>query len=89
MVLRIDRTTEGAFVVMTLSGHVAMEGLEDLRRRVEAESPRMLIVDLGDVIQVDRDAVPVLSSFRAAGVELRHCPAYVLAAMETMSKGST
>ncbi len=89
MVLRIDRTTEGTAVVMTLSGHIAIDGLADLRRLVEAESTRMLIVDLSDVIQVDRDAVVLLSSFQAAGVELRHCPAYVVAAMETLPKGST
>ncbi|MEO8076402.1 MAG: hypothetical protein ABI818_08760 [Acidobacteriota bacterium] len=88
MVLRIDRTTEGEFVVMTLSGHIAIEELDGLRRLVAAESTRMLIVDLGDVIQVDREAIALLSSFQAAGVELRHCPAYVVASMDTIPKGS-
>jgi anti-anti-sigma regulatory factor len=82
MVLRIDRTTEGAFVVMTLSGHIALDRLEDLRRMVEAESARTLVVDLTDVVQVDRDAVAVLAAFKTAGVELRRCPAHVMASIE-------
>ena len=86
MVLRIDRTTEGEFVVMTLSGHVALEGLDDLRRLVGAESGPTLIVDLGDVTQIDRDAVAVLASFTAAGIELRHCPAHIVASMKSLRK---
>jgi anti-anti-sigma regulatory factor len=88
MVLRIDRTTEGEFVVITLSGHVAIDRLDDLRRTVAAESARQLIIDFDDVVQVDRDAVVVLASFKASGVELRHCPAHVLASMESLPKGS-
>jgi ABC-type transporter Mla MlaB component len=87
MVLRIDRTTEGEFVVMTLSGHLALEELEDLRRLVEAEPTRLLIVDLGDVVQVDRDAVALLSWFRTAGIELRHCPAHIVASMRLPPEG--
>ena len=86
MVLRIDRTTEGEFVVITLSGHVAIDRLDDLRRTVAAESARQLIIDFDDVVQVDRDAIVVLASFKASGVELRHCPVHVLASMETLPK---
>ena len=77
MVLRIERTTEDEFVVMTLSGHVALEELAELRRLLEAESASTLIVDLTDVVQVDRDGVTLLARVEATGVELRHCPAYV------------
>jgi ABC-type transporter Mla MlaB component len=87
MVLRLDRTTEGRFVVLMLSGHLAIEELDNLRRRVEAESAQALILDLGDVVRIDRDAVALLSSFRDAGVELRHCPAHIVASMEGQSKG--
>ena len=76
MVLRIDRITESEFVVMTLSGHLALEELADLRRLLEAECAQTLIVDLADVIQVDRDAASFLASVEAEGVQLRHCPAY-------------
>jgi anti-anti-sigma regulatory factor len=68
MGLRIDRTMEGEFVVMTLSGHVALLELAELRLLMEAESARRLIVDLRDVIQMDRDAVALLASFEVAGV---------------------
>jgi anti-anti-sigma regulatory factor len=86
MVLRLDRTTEGEFVVITLSGQVAIDRLDDLRRTVGAESAPKLIVDFDDVVQIDRDAVAVLASFKAAGVELRHCPAHVLASMKCLPK---
>ena len=73
---------------MTFSGHVAVEGLEDLRRTSTAESARPLIVDLRDVIQVDRDAVVVLASFKASGIELRQCPIHVMASIDNLRKGS-
>ena len=75
--LRIDRTTEGEFVVMTLSGHVALDELIGLRRLFTAEPAATLIVDLTDVIDVDREGVALLASLESAGVRLRHCPAYV------------
>jgi hypothetical protein len=77
IVLRIDRTTEGEFVVLTLSGHVAIPELTGLHRLFTAESPATLIVDLADVVDVDRDGVAWLASLDAAGIQLRHCPAYV------------
>jgi ABC-type transporter Mla MlaB component len=81
VVLRSDRAIEGEFVVMTLSGHLAVEELDDLRRLMNAESVRRLVLDLSDVTLVDREAVALLTSFEAAGVQLRHCPAYVTAWM--------
>ena len=86
-VLRIDRTMEGERVVMTLSGDVALGDVAGLRFLLEAESIEMLIVDLGDVIQVDRDALALLSSFAAAGIELRRCPAHIVAWIERETRG--
>ncbi len=83
MVLRIDRTADGDAAVMTLSGHLASEEVEELRRLVAAESAFLLILDLGDVVQVDRDAVTVLASCIATGVRLRNCPAHIVALMNS------
>ena len=83
MVLRIDRTTDGDAVVMTLSGHLTPEEVEELRRLVAAESAPLVILDLGDVVQVDRDAVTVLASCGATGVRLRNCPAHIVALMKS------
>jgi ABC-type transporter Mla MlaB component len=89
MVLRIDRTTDAEFVVLTLSGHLALDDMQGLRRLVKSESAQALILDLGDVIQVDREAIALLSSFTAAGVELRRCPAHIVASMAGRPKEPT
>lgn len=77
MVLRIDRTTEGGSVVMTLSGHVALEEIVALRQTLRAEAASTLVVDLADVIQLHRDGIALLASLEAAGARLRNCPPYV------------
>jgi ABC-type transporter Mla MlaB component len=89
MVLRIDRTTDAELVILTLSGHLALDDLQGLRQLVKSESAEKLVLDLGDVIQVDSEAVALLSSFTAAGVELRRCPAHIVASMVGRPKGLT
>lgn len=87
MVLRIDRTTEGDCVVMTLSGHLSLQEIAVLRPVFEAERASTLVVDLGDVTQIDRDAVTVLSRLRTAGVKLRRCPAHIVASLDDVLNG--
>jgi ABC-type transporter Mla MlaB component len=87
IVLRIDRSREGEFVVLTLSGHVARAELTGLHSLFTAESAATLIVDLADVIDVDRDGVAWLASLDASGIRLRHCPAYVREWMATDRQG--
>lgn len=77
MVLRIDRTTEGRSVVMTLSGHVALDEMLALRQMLQAETTAVLVIDIGDVIQLNEDGIALLAALEKAGARLRHCPAYV------------
>lgn len=49
-----------------------------LRELLKAEAPgRNLVLDLGEVKLVDRDAVRFLAESETAGVELRDCSAFI------------
>ena len=67
MVLRIDRTTEGRSVVMTLSGHVTLDEMLALRQVLQAEATPMLIIDIRDVIQLNEDGIALLAALEKAG----------------------
>jgi ABC-type transporter Mla MlaB component len=77
-VLRIERSTEGGVVRLTLSGRIEPEhlvGLEDLVG--QEKRTRSLAIDLKEVTLVDRDAVAFLAQCESRGVTLENCPAYV------------
>jgi hypothetical protein len=75
--LRIERSSNGN-VIFTLSGRIETEGVDELRRLFGLEAvDHHVVLDLGDVTLVDRDAVKFLARCETAGIKLRHCPAYV------------
>jgi len=77
-VLRIERSTEGGVVRLTLSGRIEPEHLVELEDLVgQEERPRSLAIDLKEVTLVDRDAVAFLAQCESRGVTLENCPAYV------------
>ncbi len=75
---RIQRSADGKFVVLSLSGRIKAAGLTELQRLLECEAGnRTLILDLKEVKLVDRDAVSFLASCEAKGIKLANCPAYI------------
>ena len=75
--LRIQRSANGK-VMLTLSGRIEAEHLEELQRVCSLETvDRLLVLDLKDVTLVDRDAVKYLARCEANGVRLENCPAYI------------
>ena len=75
--LKVQRRTNGE-VVFTVSGRLEAENLSELSALLAAEptdSPRVL--DLKDVVLVDRDAVRFLRSHEGNGIALRNCPPYI------------
>jgi len=75
---RIQRSADGKFVVLSLSGRIKAAGLAELQRLLECEAGnRTLILDLKEVKLVDRDAVSFLASCEAKGIKLANCPAYI------------
>jgi len=78
MTLRIQRSVEQRSVVFILTGRIQAGQVPDLEALLRSESSgREIILELGGVKLVDRDAVQFLASREAAGTELRNCAAYI------------
>ena len=77
--LKIQRAANGK-VVLTLSGRLQADNVSELSAVLAAEPPgRAVVLDLKDVVLVDRDVVRFLRACEAGGIVLRNCPAYVRA----------
>jgi ABC-type transporter Mla MlaB component len=75
--LKIVRSADRDFVVFTLSGRIEVEHAVDLQADFAAQECR-IVLDLGEVKRVDRDAVPFLARWQAEGIALENCPGYIL-----------
>jgi anti-anti-sigma regulatory factor len=75
--LKIQRSANGE-VVFTLSGRLEAENVTDLSALLAAEPEgRPLVLDLKDVVLVNRDIVRFLGAREATGIVLRNCPPYI------------
>jgi anti-anti-sigma regulatory factor len=80
--LKIQRNANGD-VVFTLSGRLEAENVSDLSALLATEPTRqVLVLDLKDVVLVDRDCVRFLRACEGDGVTLRNCPPYIRAWIE-------
>jgi hypothetical protein len=75
--LRIDRSTSGGVITLAVSGRIGAEQLPELRRFVEGEPIRDVVLDLAEVGLVDGEAVRFLVHCEKHGVRVVRCPAYV------------
>jgi anti-anti-sigma regulatory factor len=76
-VLKITRTVNGE-VVIKLSGRMDVEDIAELETLVRKEADgRRIVLDLKDLILVDRDAVRFLGSCEADSIKLKNCPSYI------------
>ena len=77
--LKIQRTTDRAAVVLTVSGRLDAENVSELCESLDAvRGGAAIVLDLTDLILADRDGVRLLRKFEASGrIVLRHCPAYI------------
>ena len=75
--LKIQRSANGD-VVFTVSGRLVADNVSELSRLLADESTgRPLVLDLKDVVLVDRDAIRFLRACDRNGVALRNCPPYI------------
>ena len=75
--LRIKSTTDGE-TVFTVSGRIHSENLAELSNLIDAAvAGRGMVLDLKELILVDRDAVRFLKRCESNGIELRNCSAYI------------
>jgi hypothetical protein len=77
--LRIQRRGNGE-VVLTVYGRLEAGNVSELSALLSAESTgRPLVLDIKDVVLVNRDVIRFLRTCEADGVELRNCPSYIRA----------
>jgi len=74
--LRIIRSLDAGTITLTVSGRIGSE-LPELRRSVEEERSRDVVLDLVEVGLVDVAAVRFLVECEIRGVRIARCPAYV------------
>jgi anti-anti-sigma regulatory factor len=75
--LKIQRKANGD-VVLTLSGRLEADNVSELSALLAAEpAGRAIVLDLKDVVLVDRDAVRFLRARQRGGIALRNCPLYI------------
>jgi anti-anti-sigma regulatory factor len=75
--LRIERAANGQGV-LTVSGHMNAENLIELKNIIhEVAAGRRIVLDLKELILVDRDAVRFLEQCDSNGIRLRNCPLYI------------
>ena len=76
-VLKITRAANGE-VVLTVSGRLDAENLDELKTVMNSEANnRPIVLDLKDLILVDQDAVSFLERCEADNITLKNCPAYI------------
>ncbi len=75
--LKVQRTANGK-VVFAVSGRLEADSLRELAALLALESStRGIVLELKDLVLVDRDAVGFLRACAEQGIELRNCPEYV------------
>lgn len=78
MTLKIEKTTNGKWVLFTLSGRIEAQHIAELRTLLAFQAVgRSLVLDLREIRLVDRDAVQFLARCEADGIKLENCPAYI------------
>jgi anti-anti-sigma regulatory factor len=75
--LKIQRATNGETVFKVI-GRMDVENAKELEGVFQAEAKgRRVVLDLRDLVLVDRAAVQFLERCETDSIELRNCPAYI------------
>jgi anti-anti-sigma regulatory factor len=75
--LKIQRKANGD-TVFTVVGRLEADNVDELRQLLAAEPPgRSIVLDLKDLVLVDREAVGFLRRCEGQGIVLRNCPPYI------------
>jgi hypothetical protein len=85
--LKIQRATDGAITVLTVSGRLDAENINELRQALDLlPEGDPVALDLADLLLADRETVRFLGDREASGrIVLRHCPAYIRRWLESRS----
>jgi hypothetical protein len=74
--LKISRAGNGE-VMFTLVGRMDSENVAEMKRLFASENGRRIVLDLKDLMLVDRDAVKFLEKCEADRIKLKNCPTYI------------
>lgn len=75
--LKVQRSGNGD-VVFTVSGRLDANNVSELSALLAAEPDgRSVVLDLKDLVLVDRDVVRFLRAREENGIALRNCPPYI------------
>ena len=75
--LKIGRVANGD-VVLTVTGQLEADNIRELLALLAEEADgRMVVLDLKDLVLVDRSAVRLLRECEARGILLCNCPPYI------------
>jgi hypothetical protein len=75
--LKIQRKTNGD-VVLTLSGRLGADNVSEVSALLAAEpAGQTVVLDLKDIVLVDRATVRFLRAGERDGIALRNCPPYI------------
>jgi anti-anti-sigma regulatory factor len=75
--LKIQRTANGD-VVFTLIGRLERDNARELLELIAVEpAGRSIVLDLKELVLVDRESVHFLQQCEGQGIKLRDCPTYV------------
>jgi anti-anti-sigma regulatory factor len=75
--VKITRVTEAGSTRVIVGGRIGAPQLPDLRRFLETESARDVVLDLTEVSLVDGEVVQFLLRCEVQGIGLVGCPAYI------------
>jgi hypothetical protein len=77
MTLKIqERPDEQRNMTYVLSGRIRSKHVQQLRVLLK-QVRRRIVLDLAEIILVDREAVVFLAGCETKGIELRNCPAFI------------
>lgn len=74
--LRIEKFSEGRATVVRLSGRIQAGHLPELDLQIESCTLKP-VLNLEEVLLVDRAVVRFLGAYESNGVELLNCPLYI------------
>jgi hypothetical protein len=75
--LKVQRSANGQ-VMLKLSGRIDAENIAELETLIRSEvDGRPIVLDLEDLILVNREAVSFLERCEVESITLKNCPAYI------------
>ncbi len=78
MTLKIQSTSADKFAIFALSGRIRGEDVKVLEQLMDAgPNSHNIVLDLGEIRLVDRDAVKFLARLESQGTRLENCPLYI------------